>query len=290
MKLLVTGFKGRLGSELIRCLRTMEAEIGPIPEDYRGVDYEAIDYDSLDISDEEAVKTWFESHSYDIVINCAAITNVDGCEFDEEETYRVNAIGPRNIARVCARQGAKFVQVSMDYVFPGNEPGNRANLAFIPQERLTFVYGDICNAPVVDEPFNRADACVHFAAKPHNNNSVDKHAPFLRTNVEGAYVLIEDECPRRALPPHLDRRYAIDSTKLCCKLGWLPKRTIFAEGLEGAIAWYRDSRAGGAARKKPSRLSRPLSVSNGEKETAEWQSDTRLLQEILPSQIRLQRA
>ncbi|MBR0406306.1 MAG: dTDP-glucose 4,6-dehydratase [Eggerthellaceae bacterium] len=69
--------------------------------------------------------------------------------------------------------------------------GNRENLAGIPEKRLTFVHGDICDGPLVDELFKRADACVHFAAESHNDNSIANPAPFLRTNVEGTYTLLE---------------------------------------------------------------------------------------------------
>ena len=69
--------------------------------------------------------------------------------------------------------------------------GNRANLDGIPEERLTFVHGDICDGPLVDELFKRADACVHFAAESHNDNSIANPAPFLRTNVEGTFTLLE---------------------------------------------------------------------------------------------------
>lgn len=69
--------------------------------------------------------------------------------------------------------------------------GNRANLLGIPDDRLTFVEGDICDAQLVDELFADADAVVHFAAESHNDNSIADPAPFLRTNVEGTYTLLE---------------------------------------------------------------------------------------------------
>ena len=69
--------------------------------------------------------------------------------------------------------------------------GNRANLDGIPEERMTFVHGDICDAPLVDELFAHADAVVHFAAESHNDNSIADPAPFLRTNVEGTFTLLE---------------------------------------------------------------------------------------------------
>ncbi|MBQ9069515.1 MAG: dTDP-glucose 4,6-dehydratase [Eggerthellaceae bacterium] len=69
--------------------------------------------------------------------------------------------------------------------------GNRANLAGVPDERLTFVEGDICDAALVDELFSAADACVHFAAESHNDNSIADPSPVVRTNVEGTFTLLE---------------------------------------------------------------------------------------------------
>ncbi|OCB49368.1 dTDP-4-dehydrorhamnose reductase [Mycobacterium malmoense] len=59
----------------------------------------------------------------DVVINCAAYTNVDGAESDEAGAYAVNATGPGNIAMACARAGARFIHVSTDYVFGGDLAG-----------------------------------------------------------------------------------------------------------------------------------------------------------------------
>lgn len=69
--------------------------------------------------------------------------------------------------------------------------GNKANLAGIPEDRLTFIQGDICDAKLVDGLFAHADAVVHFAAESHNDNSIANPAPFLQTNVEGTYTLLE---------------------------------------------------------------------------------------------------
>lgn len=126
MRILITGAKGQLGNELRRCLETMKAEIGPIPAEYAGALTDCVDHDSLDISDADSVGAWFEAHGpYDFVVNCAAVTNVDGCEAAEARAYHVNACGPENLARECAACGAKLVQVSTDYVFPGDDPEPR---------------------------------------------------------------------------------------------------------------------------------------------------------------------
>lgn len=126
MEVLVTGSKGQLGCELRRCFETMAAEIGPIPEAYRGAVVDYADYDLLDISDADAVRRWFEEQGpYDLVVNCAAVTNVDGCEADEGGAYRVNAAGAENLACSAEACGAKLVHVSTDYVFPGTDPRPR---------------------------------------------------------------------------------------------------------------------------------------------------------------------
>lgn len=69
--------------------------------------------------------------------------------------------------------------------------GNRENLAGILDGRMDFVHGDICDAQLVDGLFTDADAVVHFAAESHNDNSIADPAPFLRTNVEGTFTLLE---------------------------------------------------------------------------------------------------
>lgn len=69
--------------------------------------------------------------------------------------------------------------------------GNRENLAGIPEGRMEFVHGDICDAALLEELFPKADACVHFAAESHNDNSIADPDPFVRTNVEGTYRLLE---------------------------------------------------------------------------------------------------
>lgn len=125
MKVLVTGAHGQLGCELRRCIETMAAEIGPIPAAYEGAQVDYVDRDVLDIADADAVAAFVDGAGYDIIINCAAFTNVDGCEADEDAAYAANATGAENIARAAERAGAKLAHVSTDYVFPGTEAGER---------------------------------------------------------------------------------------------------------------------------------------------------------------------
>lgn len=69
--------------------------------------------------------------------------------------------------------------------------GNPDNLAGLPENRVKLVVGDICDAQLVDNLFSRHDACVHYAAESHNDNSIADPAPFVKTNVEGTFTLLE---------------------------------------------------------------------------------------------------
>ena len=121
MKLLITGSYGQLGNELTKILKNGRAEIGEISPAYSGCEIIAVDYDALDITDKDAVQAFIQEHQPDIIFNCAAMTNVDQCETDFETAMKVNAIGPRNLARAAKQTGAKLVHVSTDYVFSGTQ-------------------------------------------------------------------------------------------------------------------------------------------------------------------------
>lgn len=69
--------------------------------------------------------------------------------------------------------------------------GNRASLDGLPDDRVTFVQGDIADAELVDRLFRDVDAVVHYAAESHNDNSLNDPRPFLDTNIVGTYTLLE---------------------------------------------------------------------------------------------------
>ena len=112
-KILLTGALGQLGKA--------------IQKEYKdGADFmltDMADADGivrLDISDMDAVSEAVKSFSPDLIINCAAYTNVDGCEKDEDTAYLANAVGPKNLSAAAAESGAALVHVSTDYVFRGD--------------------------------------------------------------------------------------------------------------------------------------------------------------------------
>lgn len=108
-KLIVTGCNGQLGRAINKI--------------YAGSrEYECINTDvqDLDITNVEAVLSYVDGIKPYAIINCAAHTNVNGCETDVENAYRINAIGPRNLSIAATRAGAKLMHVSTDYVFDGH--------------------------------------------------------------------------------------------------------------------------------------------------------------------------
>ncbi len=122
MRILITGAFGQFGTELVKALITGQAVLGSLPSIYADAEVDAVTHQMLDIADRQAVDEWFASHLvYDLVINAAAQTNVDGCERAEAQAYRVNAHGAENLALAVSRTGGKLIHVSTDYVFAGTE-------------------------------------------------------------------------------------------------------------------------------------------------------------------------
>ena len=119
MRILITGSNGQLGNELQKIVSTGKAEIGAVSEEIKNAEVFAMDVDILDVTNLEQVKKVLNEVKPDVVINCAAATNVDGCEANQDLAFKINSLGPRNLAMVAEELGAKIVQVSTDYVFSG---------------------------------------------------------------------------------------------------------------------------------------------------------------------------
>ena len=105
MKVLVTGAAGQLGREMVRVAGTAVVA-GLVRAD-------------LDVSDSAAVHEAVAGLRPDVVVNCAAWTDVDGCELDPERAQTVNADAVGFLAEACDEVGAHLVHVSTDYVFNG---------------------------------------------------------------------------------------------------------------------------------------------------------------------------
>ena len=115
-KILVTGCLGQLGKAVQKEFAG-EAEL-ICTDVVNGLP----DVVFLDITDQISVLDIVSKTNPDIIINCAAYTDVDGCEKHYDIAYGINSIGPKNLAIAAAQTDARIVHVSTDYVFRGDEP------------------------------------------------------------------------------------------------------------------------------------------------------------------------
>ena len=108
MKILVTGANGQLGRSI--------KDVSAITAD----EYVFYDVEQLDITDAEAVSRAIAGLKPDVVVNCAAYTNVERAEDEPDIAEAINARGAGNLARAAAAEGATLIHISTDYVFGGN--------------------------------------------------------------------------------------------------------------------------------------------------------------------------
>lgn len=114
MNILITGANGQLGNEM-RILSAEHPAHTYIFSDVVVPDNSPVTVHPLDITDAEAVNAFVREHEIDLIVNCAAYTNVDKAEDDEPTALRINADAVANLGRT----GAKIIHVSTDYVFSG---------------------------------------------------------------------------------------------------------------------------------------------------------------------------
>lgn len=121
MRLMITGSTGQLGQELRRQLCGGGAVLGRLPKELEGALLLCPDMGELDICDKMAVGRYIQRFMPNVVLHCAAMTNVDGCEEMPEQAEEVNGRAVEYIARACENVGAKLVFISTDYVFSGEK-------------------------------------------------------------------------------------------------------------------------------------------------------------------------
>ncbi|MBO5420780.1 MAG: dTDP-4-dehydrorhamnose reductase [Clostridia bacterium] len=109
MKVLVTGYNGQLGYDVVKKIRSSACDecIG-------------VDLQDFDITDKMQTVEYIKNYHPDAVVHCAAYTAVDKAEDDAETCYKVNVTGTKNIAEACKEIDAKMLYVSTDYVYGGH--------------------------------------------------------------------------------------------------------------------------------------------------------------------------
>jgi len=126
MKVLITGSEGMLAQGMIPILRYSH-EVMPFPKR------------EMDIAQKDAVGKIIKSQSPDIVVNCAAYTQVDKAEEERERAFLINGVGVRNLAIACAETRIPLCHISTDYVFDGKK-----NTPYTPFDKPNplSVYGE----------------------------------------------------------------------------------------------------------------------------------------------------
>ncbi len=108
-KIWITGSKGKIGRAIRKLAKANDYSVYTSDKD-------------LDISNVEDVNSYVKVYRPNVIVNCAAITDLAECETNPYEAYRINAIGARNLAAAATAVGAKFIQMSTDDVFDGTNP------------------------------------------------------------------------------------------------------------------------------------------------------------------------
>lgn len=108
MHILITGHKGQLGQALQRTLAEHTLT--------------GVDLPDVDITDKRAILEAVQNAGAELVIHCAAYTNVEGCAQDPALAYRVNGLGTQNVALACLETGAELIHISTNEVLGGNNP------------------------------------------------------------------------------------------------------------------------------------------------------------------------
>ena len=110
MNVVVTGSNGQLGSEF----KNLQLN---------DIDWVFLNSNELDITNNDFVRKYFKSKKTDLIINCAAFTNVDGAEENIKQAILVNKTGVQNLVEICSLHGIKLIHYSTDYVFDGQKKG-----------------------------------------------------------------------------------------------------------------------------------------------------------------------
>jgi dTDP-4-dehydrorhamnose reductase len=126
MKIAVIGSGGRLGAALMREYQNKFAVTG-------------FNHAQLDLSDFDVIREKLRRTAFDVLINAAAFTNVDLCETERDQAFRINAEAPHVLAEICRDKNAKLIHFSTDYVFDGEK---RKPYTEEDEAKPISVYGD----------------------------------------------------------------------------------------------------------------------------------------------------
>lgn len=278
MKILVTGYKGQLGHDIVKeCHR-------------RNIEAIGVDIDEMNIVDRDQVNRVIREGSYDAVIHCAAWTAVDKAEDEQDLCYQINVEGTANIVEVCEDLEIPMMYFSTDYVFDGQ--GDKPWQEYDQRNPLN-VYGQTKyeGELAVEKLTKYFIIRISWVFGLNGNNFIKT---MLRLGKErGAVSVVDDQIGSPT--------YTFDLAKLCVDMIVTDKYGIYHATNEGLCSWYEfaeeifkqakldvkvtpvDSAAFPAKAKRPnnSRMAKTMLDKNGFKRLPTWQDALgRYLKEI----------
>lgn len=227
MNILVTGANGQLGTELRNlCDKSPNnfifTDINSLP---------GVETVYLDVTNIDAIRIIAGSENVDVIVNCAAYTNVDKAEDDTVMADQLNRAAAQNLAIVAKERGATLIHISTDYVFSGNESTPRSEDA--PKEPIG-VYGATKLAGELAVADSGCEYIIFRTAwlySPYGKNFVKTMMRLCAENTEVKVV-----CDQVGTPT-----YAADLATLILKVideGMLDRTGIYHYSNEGVISWY----------------------------------------------------
>lgn len=225
IKVLVTGANGQLGSAIQFVAKAYEKTIS----------FDFCSSSHLDITHMDSILSILETNSYNYCINCAAYTNVDKAEENEEQAYAINSIGVKNLAIACNTYNTTLVHISTDFVFSG---------------KLNFPYTEID----ATEPL-----CVYGSSKlkgeknikDHLNNFYIIRTSWLYSEFGSNFMksMLKLGAERKQLSVVRDQlgspTYAVDLSKFIIYLIENDKQEygLFHYSNKGIVSWYDFAKA-----------------------------------------------
>ena len=119
MRILVTGANGLLGQKLVELISTKNDYLIATAKSKLVIDLPRGEYHSLDITNRNEVERVLQNSKPDVIINTAAMTQVDQCESEQEKCWLNNVTAVENLVSACEQTKTHFIQVSTDFIFDG---------------------------------------------------------------------------------------------------------------------------------------------------------------------------
>ncbi len=180
-KVIVTGANGMLGSTLVAVLKE------------KGYKVVGTGHSDLDITDPENVRKYLDNHQPDVLVNCAAYTNVEKAEDEIEQSNMINGYAPGILAKETESRDIQFIQISTDYVFSDNTPEGY-NEDALPEAFRSNQYGESKRLGEITVQENNPKAYIlrtSWVFGPGGKNFIDTMLTLAETKTE--LNVVEDE-------------------------------------------------------------------------------------------------